>query len=206
MATLRLLLPLPTSGVGIPNAVREQPIQVGEVPVTVDEEVQALAIVLARPLAVPHLPPRIVRVEVQAPERLPAAIREEGHDEFSSLQRKGEDDDQVTSPDHVTAFDIAARAMAFGDRCAAIRAAWFELLAHASSSTSPTPRGVAAELLWRAASRFRSFTSPLAQYYDVMIFAHCFAHCCHAEFDLLAVLLKTDFFIGNGLLSPGGCP
>jgi hypothetical protein len=31
------------------------------------------------------------------------------HDEFSSLQRKGEDDDQVTSPDHLTAFDIAAR-------------------------------------------------------------------------------------------------
>ena len=27
----------------------------------------------------------------------------------------------MTSPDHVTAFDIAARAMAFGDSCAAIR-------------------------------------------------------------------------------------
>jgi hypothetical protein len=51
--------------------------------VTVDEEVQAFAIVLARPLAVPRLPPRIVRVEVQAAERLPAAM--------------------------VTAFDVAAR-------------------------------------------------------------------------------------------------
>ena len=78
--------------------IGEQAIQVGKVRVAVDEEVQALAIVLTRPLAVPRLPPRIVGVEVQAAQCLPAAM--------------------------VTAFDVAARAMAFADRRAAIRA-WF---------------------------------------------------------------------------------
>jgi hypothetical protein len=80
--------------------------KIGKVGITVDEEVQAFAIVLARPLAVPRLPPRIVRVEVQAAERLPAAM--------------------------VTAFDVAARAMALVDGRTAVRAR-FELLAHASS-------------------------------------------------------------------------
>jgi hypothetical protein len=94
----RLLLPLPTSRVGIPDAIGEQPIQIGKLGIAVDEEVQAFAIVLAGPLAVPRLPPRIVGVEVQAAQRLPAAM--------------------------VTAFDVAARAMAFADRRAAIRA-WF---------------------------------------------------------------------------------
>jgi hypothetical protein len=65
----RSLLPLPTSRVRIPDASGEQPIQIGKVRVTVDEEVQAFAIVVARPRASPRLPPRIVRVEVQAPER-----------------------------------------------------------------------------------------------------------------------------------------
>jgi hypothetical protein len=83
----RLLLPLPTSGVGIPDAIGEQPIQIGKVCIAVDEEVQAFAIVLARPLAVPRLPPRIVGGEVQAPKRLTAAM--------------------------VTAFDVASRAMVF---------------------------------------------------------------------------------------------
>ena len=100
----RLLLPLPTSRVGIPKAVGEQAIQIGKVCIAVDEEAQAFAIFLARPLAVPRLPPRIVGVEVQAAERLPAAM--------------------------VAAFDVAARAMAFAARRAAIRA-WSELLAHA---------------------------------------------------------------------------
>ena len=89
-------------------AIAEQPIQIGQVGVAVDEEVQAFAVVLTRPLARPRLPPRIVGVEVQAAERLPAAM--------------------------VTAFDVAARAMAFADRRAAIRAAGFELLAHASTA------------------------------------------------------------------------
>jgi hypothetical protein len=73
--------------VAIPDAIGEQAIQVGKVRVTVDEEVQAFAIVLARPLAVPRLPPRIVGGEVQAPKRLTAAM--------------------------VTAFDVASRAMVF---------------------------------------------------------------------------------------------
>jgi hypothetical protein len=67
------------------------------------KEVRAFAIVLARPPAVPHLPSRIVRVEVQAAERLPAAM--------------------------VAAFDVASGAMAVADSCAAIRA-WSELPAH----------------------------------------------------------------------------
>jgi hypothetical protein len=102
------LLPLPTSRVGIPDAIREQPIQIGKVRVTVDEEVQAFAIVLARPLAVPRLPPRIVGVEVQAPERLPTAV--------------------------VTAFDVASGAMAFADRRTAIRA-WSECQIYASAES-----------------------------------------------------------------------
>jgi hypothetical protein len=110
----RSLLPLPTSRVGIPDAIREQPIQVGKVGIAVDEEVQAFAILLARPFASPHFPPRIVRVEVQAPERLPTAM--------------------------VTTFDVAARAMAFADRRAAIR--WFELLAHANSAREAAANSV----------------------------------------------------------------
>ena len=88
--------------VGIPDAIGEQAIQIGNVGIAVDEEAQPFAIVLARPLAVPRLPPRIVGVEVQAAERLPAAM--------------------------VTTFDVASRAMALADGRAAIRA-WSELLA-----------------------------------------------------------------------------
>jgi len=104
----RLLFPFPPSQFGIPDAIAEQPIQVGKVRVAVDEEAQAFAIVLARPLAVPRLPPRIVLVEVQAAECLPAAM--------------------------VTAFDIAARAMALADRRAAIGTGHSDALISASSS------------------------------------------------------------------------
>jgi hypothetical protein len=51
----RSLLPLPPLRVSVPNAVGEQPIQIGKVRFAVDEEAQAFAIVLARPLAVPRL-------------------------------------------------------------------------------------------------------------------------------------------------------
>jgi hypothetical protein len=57
------------------------------------------------------LHPRIVRVEVQAAERLPTAM--------------------------VTAFDVAARAMAFADGRTAVRA-WSELPAHAFLRDLPT--------------------------------------------------------------------
>ena len=69
------LSPLPPLCVGIPNAIGEQPIQIGKVWITVDVEAQAFAIVLARPLAIPRLPPRIIRVEVRAAQGLPAAMR-----------------------------------------------------------------------------------------------------------------------------------
>ena len=65
----------------------QQRIQIGQVWIVVDEEIQAFAIVHARPLAVPRPPPRIIRVEVRAPECLPTAMR--------------------------TAFDVAAFAMAW---------------------------------------------------------------------------------------------
>ncbi len=68
--------------------------QIGKVWLAVDVEAQAFAIVLTRPLAIPHLPPRIIRIEVRAPERLPTAMR--------------------------TAFNVAARAMAFADTRTAI--------------------------------------------------------------------------------------
>src|SRR5436189_5654179 len=103
----RLLLPLPTSGVGIPDAIGEQPIQIGKVCIAVDEEVQAFAIVLARPLTIPRLPPRIVGVEVQAPECLPTAM--------------------------VTMFDVATRTISIADGRAAIRAIGSELRVHAST-------------------------------------------------------------------------
>jgi hypothetical protein len=79
------------------------PARIGKVRITVDEEAQAFAIIFARPLAIPRLPSRIVRVEVRTAERLPAAMR--------------------------TAFGVAARAMKFADRRTAIRA-WSEFLAH----------------------------------------------------------------------------
>ena len=90
----RLLLPFPSLRVGVPNAVGEQSIQIGKVRITVDVEAQAFAIILARPLAGPHFPSRIIRVEVRTAERRPAAVR--------------------------TAFDVAAAVMAFADSRAAI--------------------------------------------------------------------------------------
>ena len=103
----RSLSPLPPLCVGIPNAIGEQPIQIGKVWITVDVEAQAFAIVLARPLAIPRLPPRIIRVEVRAPERLPTAMR--------------------------TAFNVAASAMAFADTRTAIGTG-SEFLAHVGRS------------------------------------------------------------------------
>jgi hypothetical protein len=88
------LSPLPPLCVGIPNTVGEQTIQIGKVGIAVDEEVQAFAIVLARPLAVPDFASRLVRVEVRAAQCLPTAMW--------------------------TAFNVAASAMALADGRAAI--------------------------------------------------------------------------------------
>ena len=90
----RSLFPLPTPRVSIPNAIREQPSQIGEIWVTVVVEAEAFAIFLARLFAIPHLPPRIIRVEVRTTQRLPAAMR--------------------------TAFDVAASAMTLADGSGAI--------------------------------------------------------------------------------------
>ena len=89
-----LLLPLPALRVSIPNAIGEQAIEIGKVWIAVDEEAQAFAIVLARPLASPHFASRIIDVEVRTAERRPTAVR--------------------------TAFDVAAAVMALADSRAAI--------------------------------------------------------------------------------------
>ena len=88
--------------IGVPNAVREQPIQIRKVWITVAVEAQAFAIALARPFAIPNFPSRI-RVEVRTAQRRPGAMR--------------------------TAFNIAALAMAFADGRAAI-GTWSKFLAH----------------------------------------------------------------------------
>ena len=90
------MFPFPPLRIGVPNAVGEQAIQIGKIWVTAVVEAQAFAIFLARPPTCPHLPSRIIRVEVRTAERRPAAMR--------------------------TTFNVAAVAMAFADGCAAIRA------------------------------------------------------------------------------------
>jgi hypothetical protein len=45
----RSLFPLPTPGVGVPNAIGEQAMQIGKVWIALDEETQAFAIFFARP-------------------------------------------------------------------------------------------------------------------------------------------------------------
>ena len=65
---IRSLFPFPTPRVGVPNALREQAIQIGKRRIVIDEEPEALAICFARPLAVPDLTTRIMRVEVLASE------------------------------------------------------------------------------------------------------------------------------------------
>jgi len=67
-----VLPPLPLS---VPVAFAEQAIEVGEIPVVIDEVPEAFAVGLARPFAGPWLAARIVRVEPDTPEGLPAAMR-----------------------------------------------------------------------------------------------------------------------------------
>jgi hypothetical protein len=113
VGAIRSLLPLPSLRVRVPNAVGEQAIQIGKIWIAVDEEVQALAIVFAGPLASPHLPSRIIRIEVRTPERRPAAMR--------------------------TAFNVASVTMAFTDGRAAIGTG-SNCLAHTSPRITPAKR------------------------------------------------------------------
>ena len=76
--------------------------------------------------------PRIVRVEVQAAERLPAAM--------------------------LTAFDVAARAMALADGRAAIRAAGFEATVAGSAPACVAPAAGATPRLTRLGRRLRGWT------------------------------------------------
>jgi hypothetical protein len=59
----------------VPVAFAEQAIEVGEIPVVVDEVPEAFAVGLPGPLAGPWFAARIVRVEPDTPESLPAAMR-----------------------------------------------------------------------------------------------------------------------------------
>jgi hypothetical protein len=59
----------------VPDALRKQAIEVGEVTVTIDEEPEAFAVRLPGPLAGPRFAARVVRVEPDAPQCLPAAMR-----------------------------------------------------------------------------------------------------------------------------------
>src|SRR5262249_11649016 len=65
---IRSLFPFPTPSVGVPGALREQAIQIGKRRIVIDEEPEALAICFARPLAVPDLTTRIMRIELLASE------------------------------------------------------------------------------------------------------------------------------------------
>jgi hypothetical protein len=68
--------------------------QIGTVWITVDVKIQSFSVVLARPLAIPYFPSRIITVEERTAERLPTAMR--------------------------TAFDVAASTIALANRRTAI--------------------------------------------------------------------------------------
>ena len=57
------------SRVGIPNAISEQAIKIGEIRIAAAVEAQPFAILLAGPFAIPYLPSRIIAVEVRTAER-----------------------------------------------------------------------------------------------------------------------------------------
>jgi hypothetical protein len=67
-----MLPPLPLR---IPAALSEQAVDIGQRAVAIDEEPETFAVRLTGPLAVPRLAARVVRLEAEAPECLPAAMR-----------------------------------------------------------------------------------------------------------------------------------
>jgi hypothetical protein len=93
--------PLP---VLIPDTLGEQVVDIGQRAVSVDEEPEALAIGLSRPLAVPRLAARVVRIEPDAAKPLPAAMR--------------------------TAFHVAAVLVLFADSRPAIRTVFHRARSH----------------------------------------------------------------------------
>src|SRR6516164_8314089 len=66
---------LPPLVIGVPAAFRKQAIDIGQRAVETNEEPQPFGVCLARPAPVPGLTARVARVEPDAPQRLPAAMR-----------------------------------------------------------------------------------------------------------------------------------
>jgi hypothetical protein len=68
-------LVLPPLCVRVPAAFGEQPVDVRKVTVAADKEAQPCAVGLSRPLAIPRLAACVIRIEPDAPQSLPAAMR-----------------------------------------------------------------------------------------------------------------------------------
>jgi hypothetical protein len=65
--------------IGIPAAFRKQAVDIGQRAVATNEEPQPFGVRLARPAPVPRFATGIVRIEPDAPQRLPAAMRTAFH-------------------------------------------------------------------------------------------------------------------------------
>jgi hypothetical protein len=66
---------IPSLLIGVPAAFRKQAVDIGQRAVATNEEPQPFGVRLARPAPVPRLTARVARVEPDAPQRLPAAMR-----------------------------------------------------------------------------------------------------------------------------------
>jgi len=60
---------------GVPDTIGKQAIDIGQRAVAVDEEPEAFAVRFSGPFAVPRLPARVVRIEPDAAQCLPATVR-----------------------------------------------------------------------------------------------------------------------------------
>ena len=74
-----LLVLSPTLPFGVPNTLGKEAIEVWERAVAADEEPEAFGVLLAGPASVPRLTARVIRIEPDAPECLPAAMRTAFH-------------------------------------------------------------------------------------------------------------------------------
>jgi hypothetical protein len=66
---------LPSLLIGVPAAFRKQAVDIGQRAVATNEEPQPFGVRLARPAPVSRFATGIVRIEPDAPQRLPAAMR-----------------------------------------------------------------------------------------------------------------------------------